>query len=83
MAIALSKGHQDIAVDIYEGAHQLNEIGAGVAMWRRPFQVMKAFGLKESMSQQLEEAPSEEIESMYHDLSNDFLLTLTKALLLR
>ena len=62
MAIALSKGHQDIAVDIYEGAHQLNEIGAGVAMWRRPFQVMKAFGLKESMSKELENVQDEDVD---------------------
>ena len=64
MAIALGKSHKDIAVDVYEGAHQLNEIGAGVAMWRRPFQVMKAFGLKESMSKELEDVQDEDVDRM-------------------
>ena len=65
MAIALSKGHKDVAVDVYEGAHQLNEIGAGVAVWRRPFQVMKAFGLRESMSKELEDVQDEDVDRRF------------------
>lgn len=80
LGIALGKGHKDIAIDIYEGAHQLNEIGAGVGMWLRPFQAMKALGLKESMNQHLEEVPSEDTQSMYYGLFNYLSLTFNSGL---
>ena len=36
---------------MYEAAHEFAEIGAGVGMWRRPWQVMETLGLGEELSQ--------------------------------
>lgn len=52
LAIALCRLNpkKDIKIDIYEGAHAFTEIGAGVALWKRPWNVMKKLGLEEDLS---------------------------------
>ena len=42
--------HKDIKIDIYEGAHAFTEIGAGVGVCRRPWEVFRKLGLEEELS---------------------------------
>ena len=51
-AIALSRLNQnkDIEIDIYEGAHAFTEIGAGVGIWKRPWDILKKLGLTEDLA---------------------------------
>ena len=48
-AIALAQASDDIHIEMYEAAHELTEMGAGVGMWRRPWQVMETLGLREDL----------------------------------
>ena len=53
MAIALSRlsaERKDIQIDVYEAASKFAEIGAGVGMWRRPWEVMKLLGVDKGIS---------------------------------
>lgn len=38
-----------VQVDIYESAHELAEIGAGIGMWPRIWQVCRALGIEEDL----------------------------------
>lgn len=64
LAIALQQlGKGDIHSDIYESAKQFTEIGAGVGLLKRPWQVMKRLGLAEDLAKytfvpENEDAPS-------------------------
>ncbi|CDO72514.1 hypothetical protein BN946_scf184980.g55 [Trametes cinnabarina] len=44
LAVALSR-YPDIRVDVYEAAAQFKEIGAGVMMWQRTWEILKLLGL--------------------------------------
>ena len=50
-AIALFRLNQnkDIKIDVYEGAHAFTEIGAGVGVYKRPWNVLKELGLTEEL----------------------------------
>lgn len=50
-AIAISRLNQnkDINIDVYEGAHAFTEIGAGVGVYKRPWNVLKELGLTERL----------------------------------
>ena len=50
-AIAISRLSQkkDIKIDIYEGAHAFTEIGAGVGVYKRPWNVLKELELTEEL----------------------------------
>ena len=52
LAIALCRLNpkKDIKIDIYEGAHAFTEIGAGVGVCKRPWEVFKKLGLEEELS---------------------------------
>lgn len=41
--------HEDIDVDVYEGATRFAEIGAGIGVGWRPWAVLKELGLEESL----------------------------------
>lgn len=51
-AISISRfnPNKDINIDIYEGAHAFTDIGAGVGLWLRPWNVMKKLGLTDDLS---------------------------------
>lgn len=38
-----------MSIHLYESAPKFTETGAGIGMFRRPYQVMKRLGLKEDM----------------------------------
>lgn len=45
LAVALSR-YQGIQVDLYEAAAQFREIGAGVSIWARSWDILTALGLQ-------------------------------------
>ncbi|KAF6760711.1 salicylate hydroxylase [Ephemerocybe angulata] len=47
-AVALSKS-QDIEVVIYEGAQKLAEVGAGIGLFNRPWELLRKLGLEEEI----------------------------------
>ncbi|KAH9921675.1 FAD/NAD-P-binding domain-containing protein [Epithele typhae] len=49
LAIFLQKYCPDHEIDIYEAAHEFGEIGAGVAMWPRVWQVLRYIGLEDQL----------------------------------
>lgn len=49
MAVALSK-YSDIQVDVYEAAGQFSEVGAGIGMWPRTWNIMESLGLTEDLA---------------------------------
>jgi salicylate hydroxylase len=59
LAFALSKS-PDIGVDVYEAASQFTEVGAGIGLWWRTRQVLKALGLKEDIERLFTFTPSED-----------------------
>ena len=50
-ALFLQKHAQDVEVDIYESAHALTELGAGVAMWPRVWELIKYLELEDELLQ--------------------------------
>lgn len=51
LACATALSHiQDIHVDVYEAAHEFAEVGAGIGMSPRTWQVFTAMGLDEELS---------------------------------
>ncbi|KAJ3932766.1 MAG: salicylate hydroxylase [Lentinula lateritia] len=56
-AVAL-KDHTNIEIDVYEQAAQITEIGAGVTVWPRTWEILKLLGLEEDLSVLLKEPPS-------------------------
>ena len=50
-ALFLQKHAEDIEVDIYESAHALTEVGAGVAMWPRIWELIKYLELEDELLQ--------------------------------
>lgn len=44
-ALALHKLSPDIEFHVYEGAHELSEVGAGIAMQQRAWSIMQSIGL--------------------------------------
>lgn len=49
LAVALSR-YPDIKVDVYEAASQFKEIGAGVMIWARTWEILSLLGMAESFS---------------------------------
>ena len=47
--IAQVDNQKEIEVDIYEGATELAEIGAGINIWPRGFEMLAKIGLKEDI----------------------------------
>ncbi|KAJ3793935.1 salicylate hydroxylase [Lentinula aff. detonsa] len=56
-AVAL-KNHSNIKIDLYEQAAQITEIGAGVTVWPRTWEILKSLGLANELSVLLKEPPS-------------------------
>ncbi|TFK91603.1 FAD/NAD(P)-binding domain-containing protein [Polyporus arcularius HHB13444] len=49
LAVALSRYH-DIQVDVYEAAGQFKEIGAGVMIWARTWEILSMLGMAENFA---------------------------------
>lgn len=48
-AVSLRKFCKNVTVDIYESAAMFAEIGAGIGLWPRVWEVMKSLGLNEDL----------------------------------
>ncbi|KAJ3732450.1 hypothetical protein DFJ43DRAFT_1074042 [Lentinula guzmanii] len=53
-AVAL-KECSDLQVDLYEQAHQITEIGAGITLWHRGYEILKSLGMKDDLVKLLNE----------------------------
>ena len=49
MAVALSR-YPDIQVDVYEAAGQFKEIGAGVMIWARTWEILSLLGMADDFA---------------------------------
>lgn len=49
LAIALSHSAPHVEVDIYESASAFGMVGAGIGMWPRVWDALKAIGLKDEL----------------------------------
>ncbi|KAJ3711982.1 salicylate hydroxylase [Lentinula raphanica] len=58
LAVAL-KDCRNIQVDIYEQAHEISEIGAGITLWQRGQEILESLGLKEDLLKVINEEPEE------------------------
>lgn len=60
LAVALSKSHyhDSIVVDIYEAAAEIAEIGAGIAILPRAWEILKILGLDAELTNHLAHSPS-------------------------
>lgn len=71
MAVALSKLQlvdDLIQLDIYESTKKLTQIGAGIMMWPRGWEIMRSFGLEASLTEKMspdQEPPSPDQISTY------------------
>ena len=61
LAVALSRTSREFVVDIYEAKPTYSEIGAGVGMWPRVWETMRALGLEEGLRRKLGSFPGGEI----------------------
>ncbi|TFY67996.1 hypothetical protein EVJ58_g1294 [Rhodofomes roseus] len=50
LAVSLHKLAANVAVDIYEAAPSFPDIGAGVMLWRRTWEIIQALGLADELS---------------------------------
>ncbi|KAJ3994329.1 hypothetical protein F5050DRAFT_532569 [Lentinula boryana] len=53
-AVAL-KECSNLQVDLYEQAHQITEIGAGITLWHRGYEILKSLGMKDDLVKLLNE----------------------------
>lgn len=62
-------------IDIYEAAANVSEIGAGINIWPRTWETMKALGLSDMLTQFLPYIPDEQPRtSSYRDLDTLFVV---------
>ncbi len=52
-AVSLSRCEANVDVDIYESAARFSEIGAGLAMWPRVWDIMRIIGLEEDLKRRI------------------------------
>ena len=50
-ALFLQKTCPEVCLDIYESAHELSEIGAGISVWPRTLDVLKYLDLEDDLLQ--------------------------------
>ena len=64
LAYALSKC-PDIQIDVYEAASRFSEIGVGIGVWWRPWQILKSLGLEDDLCQLLDSKPTDSISKTF------------------
>lgn len=70
LAVALNEFDKDrkFAIDIYEATPELSEIGAGINVWPRTWQILKQFGLEETLTPLFDHPPDLEPRPFYIEL---------------
>ncbi|TFY74082.1 hypothetical protein EWM64_g9930 [Hericium alpestre] len=61
LTVALGK-YSDIPIDIYEAANEIGTVGAGLAVWKRTWDVMQSIGLEAEMMKRKVPLPQEKDE---------------------
>lgn len=58
-AVILSRfAGPEIEVDVYEAAHEISTVGAGIALWPRTWQIFQELGLDKQLQAKLVEPPT-------------------------
>ncbi|EED84531.1 predicted protein, partial [Postia placenta Mad-698-R] len=72
LAVALSR-YPDIQVDVYEAAERFKEIGAGVMIWSRTWEILTLLGMASDFSQIAHATPDGSLATLYVSRSNGAL----------
>ena len=48
-ALGYMKVEPKVKIDIYEASPHISEIGAGIGMWKRPWEILKSIGLEDTL----------------------------------
>lgn len=48
-ALGCMKVEPKVKIDIYEASSHISEIGAGIGMWKRPWEILKSIGLEDTL----------------------------------
>lgn len=51
LALVLQRDSTDIEVNIYEAHHELTEVGAGIGVWPRIWEILRYVGLEDTLKQ--------------------------------
>lgn len=51
LGLLLQRDASDLQVDIYESAAELTELGAGIGMWPRSWEIVRELGLEDELRQ--------------------------------
>ena len=51
LALVLQKDCPDVKVDIYESTQDLTEVGAGIGVWPRIWEILRYLGLEDALRQ--------------------------------
>ncbi|KAL1748742.1 hypothetical protein HDZ31DRAFT_79364 [Schizophyllum fasciatum] len=70
LALALSQ-HAAITAEVYEAATAFSEIGAGIGIWRRPWQILAQLGLEADMKDITGHEPSNDPVTAFHYRKSD------------
>lgn len=49
ISIAKFSGNKILKVNVYEATNSFTEIGAGITLWKRPWNALKALGLEDDL----------------------------------
>lgn len=58
-ALGFLKAGPEIKVDIYEASSQISEIGAGINIWRRTWEILRSIGLGDTLLKFLPHRPDD------------------------
>ena len=64
-ALEFLKVGPQIKIDIYEASSHISEIGAGINMWKRTWEILKSIGLGDTLLKFLPRPP-DDISRAYH-----------------
>ncbi|KAJ7227879.1 salicylate hydroxylase [Mycena haematopus] len=78
LALALSR-YPDIEVELYEAAATLTEVGAGIAVFPRPWKILQMLGLEEDLLKTTENKPVQGPGIRLHLYNIGALITLHRA----
>ena len=51
LALVLQKDCPDVKVDVYESTQELTEVGAGIGVWPRIWEILRYLGLEDALRQ--------------------------------
>ena len=63
--LAFLKVGPEIKVDIYEASSHISEIGAGINMWKRTWEILRSIGLGDTLLRFLPRPP-DDVSRAYH-----------------